>query len=154
MANFMYFSRLLNMKAKINKTNAELTQLNNQQEQIQNQLAHQEELRSMNVTVANMQAEQSFATAVNALDPNSSTYNAEYLSLWQQMNTTKNQNSLLANQTSYDTNVLELQSTLLEQRVKHKETQLEQYTAELEKLDGANTDSTKGGVAKYKAAGQ
>lgn len=154
MANFMYFSRLLNMKAKINKTNAELTQLNNQQEQIQNQLAHQEELRSMNVTVANMQTEQSFATAVNALDPNSSTYNAEYLSLWQQMNTTKNQNSLLANQTSYDTNVLELQSTLLEQRVKHKETQLEQYTAELEKLDGANTDSTKGGVAKYKAAGQ
>ncbi|MGN0191998.1 MAG: hypothetical protein ACI4CY_00535 [Candidatus Gastranaerophilaceae bacterium] len=154
MANFMYFSRLLNMKAKINKTNAELTQLNNQQEQIQNQLAHQEELRSMNVTVANMQAEQSFATAVNALDPNSSTYNAEYLSLWQQMNTVKNQNSLLANQTSYDTNVLELQSTLLEQRVKHKETQLEQYTAELEKLDSANTDSTKGGVAKYKAAGQ
>ena len=150
----MYFSRLLNMKAKINKTNAELTQLNNQQEQIQNQLAHQEELRSMNVTVANMQTEQSFATAVNALDPNSSTYNAEYLSLWQQMNTTKNQNSLLANQTSYDTNVLELQSTLLEQRVKHKETQLEQYTAELEKLDSANTDSTKGGVAKYKAAGQ
>ena len=154
MANFMYFSRLLNMKAKINKTNAELTQLNNQQEQIQNQLAHQEELRSMNVTVANMQAEQSFATAVNALDPNSSTYNAEYLSLWQQMNTVKNQNSLLANQTSYDTNVLELQSTLLEQRVKHKDTQLERYTAELEKLDSANTDSTKGGVAKYKAAGQ